>query len=155
MDADREPNIHIFLCVCWWGRMCRRVSLLYRVCRKFVCIAMGNDNVDFRTLHFQSDFKEIPTGPPGCPQDVPGRYFQSQCRPQGRPWSPQGRFQSLPGLSGDPFEMTVRSPGLPQEHPRTLFECRRLPWSSLEHFFHLTTLTTLKTWKTLKTFRKL
>ena len=102
--------------------MFRRVALFYRFRRKRVFIAMGNENVDFGTLHFHSDFNGIPPGLPGCPQGVPGRLLSSPWRPQGRPWGPQERPQAPPGRSGDPFETTVGSPGPPQERPRTLFD---------------------------------
>ena len=85
--------------------MFRRVALFYRVRRKRVFIAMGNENVDFRTLHFQYDFNEIPLGPPGTPKESPGLLLEvSKAFPRtslgtiwrlpkvvlGSPWDSQG-----------------------------------------------------------------
>ena len=76
--------------------MFRRVAFFYRVCRTRVFIALGNENVDFGTLHFHSDFDGIPPGAPGEAQGVPGRLLRSPWRPQGRPWGSQGRPEAPP-----------------------------------------------------------
>ena len=136
MEPNRESKIHLFSRVRWCGRVFRRVALFYRVRQKRVFIAMGNENVDFGTLHFHSDFNEIPPGLPGCPQGVPELLLSFPCRPQGRPRDPQECPQDPPERSGDPFETTVGSPGPPEKRPRTLFERPRLSWSSPGHFFH-------------------
>ena len=75
----------------WWGAVFRRVALFYRVRPKHVIIAMGNEHVDFGTLHFHIDFNEIPSGPARGPQDTPRLHFEVPKHSQGRPWGPHGR----------------------------------------------------------------
>ena len=73
------------------GAVFRRVALFYRVLQKRVFIAMGNENVDFGTLHFHIDFNGIPSGPARDPQDTPRLHLEVPKHSQGRPWGPHGR----------------------------------------------------------------
>ena len=76
MEPNGEHLIHHYSRFQWWGAVLRRVALFYRVRRKRVFIAMGNENFDFATLHFASHFNEIPPGTPGGSQDSPGLLLE-------------------------------------------------------------------------------
>ena len=127
-----NPKFIFFSSFRWCGRVFRRVALFYCVRRKRVFIAMGNENVDFRTLHFHCDFNEIPLGPPGSPKDspelllevskaFPGTSLASKDGrsrdPLGPPWAPLGSPRNAPGR----FLNAQGSLGALQCHLGTLF----------------------------------
>ena len=123
MEPNRESKIHLFSRFRWCGRVFRRVALFYRVRRKRVFIAMGNENVDFRTLHFQYDFNGTTLVSLGLAKERPGTFFERPRLAWSSPeqpwdaifttWSASGcRFpeilHKIVGHSADDVPMTFR-----------------------------------------------
>jgi len=117
MEPNRESQIHSFSRFRLCGRVFRRVALFYCVRRKRVFIAMGNENVDFRTLHFHCDFNEILLGP----------HWESQGLPRTTFGSLQGVPRDVLGASKDALRVLGDALGTPWDHPGLPWACQGTP----------------------------